>query len=157
MTEERFYYNTFYFSEDSDGSKEFEIRDKENDEWYIYIGENDSNWEDMLVELLNKQDKRIKELEKELYCSETDSQNRKESTKYWRDKCEDYEEIIDIPQDKIICKEQSVEDIAFYCKRYHDYRCIPYCTNERHCYQADQTFTEKLEEEKKLWKKLKPI
>lgn len=74
MTEKRFYYNTFYFSDDSDGSKEFEIRDSENDEWVIYINENDSNWEDMLIELLNEQDelnqKLINSIKKQ-YCELT--------------------------------------------------------------------------------------
>ena len=66
MTEKRFYYNTFYHADDMSRVLEYEIIDRQSypnypnhDEkedipnWYIYIGENDSGWQDMLIELLN--------------------------------------------------------------------------------------------------------
>ena len=66
MTEKRFYYNTFYHADDMSRVLEYEIIDRQSypnypnhDEkedmpnWYIYIDENDSGWQDMLVELLN--------------------------------------------------------------------------------------------------------
>lgn len=66
MTEKRFYYNTFYHADDMSRVLEYEIIDRQSypdypnhDEkedipnWVIYIGENDSGWQDMLVDLLN--------------------------------------------------------------------------------------------------------
>ena len=67
MTEKRFYYNTFYYP-NTDRVMEYEIIDRESfpnypnhDEaedipsWYIYIdGGNDSNWQDMCIDKLNK-------------------------------------------------------------------------------------------------------
>ena len=67
MTEKRFYYNTFYHADDMSRVLEYEIIDRQSypnypnhDEkedipnWFIYIGENDSGWQDMLVDLLNE-------------------------------------------------------------------------------------------------------
>lgn len=59
MTEKRFYYNIFYYP-NSDKVMEYEIIDRETetenieDCWYIYISENDSNWQDMLIDKLNE-------------------------------------------------------------------------------------------------------
>lgn len=66
MTEKRFYYNTFYHADDMSRVLEYEIIDRQSypdypnhdekediPQWYIYIGENDSGWQDMLVDLLN--------------------------------------------------------------------------------------------------------
>ena len=66
MTEKRFYYNTFYHRDDMSRVLEYEIIDRQSypnyphydekediPQWYIYIGENDSVWQDMLVDLLN--------------------------------------------------------------------------------------------------------
>ena len=80
MTEKRFYYNTFYHADDMSRVLEYEIIDRQSypnyphhDEkedipnWYIYISENDSGWQDMLIELLNalhKENQRLKEYEK---------------------------------------------------------------------------------------------
>lgn len=63
----RFYYNTFYHKDDMSRVLEYEIIDRqsypnypnhnENEDipdWYIYIGENDSGWQDMLINLLNQ-------------------------------------------------------------------------------------------------------
>lgn len=68
MTEnKRFYYNTFYRTADMSRVLNYEIIDRQSypnypnhDEkedipkWYIYIGENDSDWQDMLINLLNQ-------------------------------------------------------------------------------------------------------
>lgn len=89
MTEKRFYYNTFYYPSDMDRVMEYEIIDSESypnypnhDEkedipnWFIYIGENDSGWQDMIVDLLNEQDQQIKELEKKITKIEEIIDNR---------------------------------------------------------------------------------
>lgn len=67
VEKKRFYYNTFYHADDMSRVLEYEIIDRQSypnyphyDEkedipnWYIYIGENDSGWQDMLVDLLNE-------------------------------------------------------------------------------------------------------
>ena len=83
MTEnKRFYYNTFYHADDMSRVLEYEIIDRQSypnypnhDEkedipnWYIYIGENDSNWQDMLINLLNQlndENQHLKGVSKEL-------------------------------------------------------------------------------------------
>lgn len=66
MSKKRFYYNTFYHADDMSRVLEYEIIDRQSypnypnhnerediPNWYIYIDENDSGWQDMLVELLN--------------------------------------------------------------------------------------------------------
>lgn len=66
MIEKRFYYNTFYYP-NTDRVMEYEIIDRESfpnypnyDEteeipnWYFYINENDSNWQDMCIDKLNE-------------------------------------------------------------------------------------------------------
>lgn len=66
ITKKRFYYNTFYHADDMNRVLEYEIIDRQSyldypdhnekediPQWYIYIGENDSGWQDMLVDLLN--------------------------------------------------------------------------------------------------------
>ena len=66
MTEKRFYYNTFYHADDMSRVLEYEIIDRQSypnyphhdekediPQWYIYIDENDSGWQNMLVDLLN--------------------------------------------------------------------------------------------------------
>lgn len=64
------------------------IRDRENDEWAIYINENDSNWEDMLVELLNGQQATISRLEEE-------NEQLKEKLQSVTMLKDDYEELIE--------------------------------------------------------------
>ena len=68
MTEtKRFYYNTFYHKDDMSRVLEYEIIDRQSypnypnhdekediPDWYIYIGENDSGWQDMLITSLNQ-------------------------------------------------------------------------------------------------------
>lgn len=126
-----------------------------------------TNYEDIPIEnlenLLNKQERNIEQLtihnhHLKVNNKRLDRIDRKqfrqiqelnEVIRALKEKCKDYEEIIGIPQDKEICKNQIVDDIAFYCKRYKDYRCLPYCSIEKKCYVSDKTFSEKLEEEKK--------
>ena len=65
-TNKRFYYNVFYHADDMSRVLEYEIIDRQSypnypnhdekediPDWYIYITENDSDWQDMLVDLLN--------------------------------------------------------------------------------------------------------
>lgn len=67
MTKKRFYYNTFYQTADMSRVSQYEIIDRQSypnyphhdekediPQWYIYISENDSGWQDMLVDLLNE-------------------------------------------------------------------------------------------------------
>lgn len=133
LTEERFTYTI-----ESDGG--IVIEDNEtNEHWYCYdydIGK--------IISRLNKQDKVIRQQDLTI----AKQNNEINFLKY---RCNIFEEIIDIPRDIDLCKEQSIVDIAFYCKRYHDYRCIPYCSNERHCYKSDKTFAEKYEEIKEKY------
>ena len=64
IDEKRFYYNTWF---EGDKVINYEIIDREsypnypnhnekNDvpKWYVYINENDSDWQDMIVDLLNQ-------------------------------------------------------------------------------------------------------
>lgn len=63
----RFYYNTFYHANDMSRVLNYEIIDRQSypnypnhdekediPDWYIYITENDSGWQDMLINLLNQ-------------------------------------------------------------------------------------------------------
>lgn len=67
MIKKRFYYNTFYCADDMSRVLEYEIIDRQSypnypyhdekediPQWCIYIGGNDSGWQDMLVDLLNE-------------------------------------------------------------------------------------------------------
>ena len=79
MTEKRFYYNTFYYPNNMDRVMEYEIIDRESypnypnhnekddvPNWYIYISENDSGWQDMVVDLLNELAEENKQLKQRL-------------------------------------------------------------------------------------------
>lgn len=78
MTEKRFYYNTFYYP-NTDEVMEYEIIDREsfpnypnhNEStdlcgWYIYIPENDSNWQDMCIDKLNELHEENQQCENEI-------------------------------------------------------------------------------------------
>ena len=69
-----------------------------------------------------------------------------------QEKVTDYEIILSITKDKrTLCKEQQIDDVAFYCERYSDYRCYPLCPNTKDCFKADGTFQEKLKDLKEFW------
>lgn len=69
-----------------------------------------------------------------------------------QEKVTDYEIILSITDDKrTLCKEQQIDDVAFYCERYSDYRCYPLCPNTKDCFKADGTFQEKLKDLKEFW------
>ena len=68
------------------------------------------------------------------------------------EKVTDYEIILSITDDKrTLCKRQQIDDVAFYCERYSDYRCYPLCPNTKDCFEADGTFQEKLKDLKEFW------
>ena len=88
MTEKRFYYNTFYHRDDMSRVLEYEIIDRQSypnyphydekediPQWYIYIGENDSGWQDMLVDLLNAIHEENEQLKRKLACIMKSLQN----------------------------------------------------------------------------------
>lgn len=118
MTEKRFYYNTFYYP-NTDRVMEYEIIDRESfpnypnhDEveevpnWYIYINENDSNWQDMCIDKLNELHEENEQLKEEIksltsnleedYILFKRDKNAK-PTKYCNECCNyetEYEEVI---------------------------------------------------------------
>lgn len=112
-----------------------------------------------LVGLLNEQQNKISQLEEELeessaYIIEQRKENKRlnEENEQLREKVTDYEIILSITDDKrTLCKEQQIDDVAFYCERYSDYRCYPLCPNTKDCFEADGTFQEKLKDLKEFW------
>ena len=69
-----------------------------------------------------------------------------------QEKVADYEIILAITNDeRTLCEEQQIDDVAFYCSRYSDYRCYPLCTDAKDCFKADGTFQEKLKDLKEFW------
>lgn len=71
----RFYYNTYYHKDDPSRVLEYEIIDRQSypnypdydeediPDWYIYITENDSGWQDMLINKLNQLNDENEQLE----------------------------------------------------------------------------------------------
>ena len=69
-----------------------------------------------------------------------------------KEKIKDYEVILGIANsDDVLCEYQQIDDIAYYCERYKDYRCYPLCRKDKSCFKEDKTFQGKLEDLKEFW------
>lgn len=119
MTENRrFYYNTFYHADDMSRILEYEIIDRQSypnyphhDEkedipnWCIYIGENDSGWQDMLVELLNalhEENERLKQELQKIYDVATLKKARDIVDKVYDDLLYETSEESDYARNKVL-------------------------------------------------------
>lgn len=79
-------------------------------------------------------------------------QSLKEENAQLREKVKDYEVILSIANSNdVLCEYQEIDDIAYYCERYKDYRCYPLCRKDKSCFKKDKTFQGKLEDLKEFW------
>ena len=96
MSKKRFYYNTWYHPNTNE-VMEYEIidsetlmKDKGYHSWCIYLGPNDSNWQDMLVDKLNALYEENQQLKKEVewwkYRCGEDIEKRTAYDNFWEQK-----------------------------------------------------------------------
>ncbi len=83
---------------------------------------------------------------------QTTIQELQEENEQLREKVKDYEVILSIANSNdVLCEYQEIDDIAYYCERYKDYRCYPLCRKDKSCFKKDKTFQGKLEDLKEFW------
>lgn len=112
------------------------------------------------IELLKQQGKLAKEneqLKKEYKIAidemVTDYKKLEKENEQLREKVKDYEVILSIANSNdVLCEYQEIDDIAYYCERYKDYRCYPLCRKDKSCFKKDKTFQGKLEDLKEFWR-----
>ena len=104
---------------------------------------------EVLLEEWSERQQYFKKVEDEYHERVIEQQT---TIKRLQEKVTDYEIILSITDDKrTLCKEQQIDDVAFYCERYSDYRCYPLCPNTKDCFKADGTFQDKLKDLKEFW------
>lgn len=115
-------------------------------------------------ELVNLQTREIDKLKKEneqlkkeykIAIDEmvTDYKKLEKENEQLREKVKDYEVILSIANSNdVLCEYQEIDDIAYYCERYKDYRCYPLCRKDKSCFKKDKTFQGKLEDLKEFWR-----
>lgn len=82
----------------------------------------------------------------------TDYKKLEKENEQLREKVKDYEVILSIANSNdVLCEYQEIDDIAYYCDRYKDYRCYPLCRKDKSCFKKDKTFQGKLEDLKEFW------
>ena len=93
----------------------------------------------------------LEKLRKELSIRE-ELESLKEENRLLKEKIKDYEVILTLPNtDTILCEYQEIDDIAYYCNRFKDYKCYPNCSKDKDCFKLDKTFQGKLEDLKRFW------
>ena len=76
----------------------------------------------------------------------------KEENELLKERIRDYEVILTIAdKNTLLCEHQQIDDIAYYCNRYKDYKCYPNCSKDKECFKVGDTFQGKLEDIKRFW------
>ena len=118
--------------------------DTENGESYWYACN--------LCGLLNEQQDTIGEQKIAIDELISDYKKLEKENEQLREKVKDYEVILSIANSNdVLCEYQEIDDIAYYCERYKDYRCYPLCRKDKSCFKKDKTFQGKLEDLKEFW------
>ena len=129
MSEKRFFeieYNETYYIVDSAKLKRKKDDFDDEEDFLQYIIENSMSGEEILE-----------------VCNENE---------LLKERIRDYEVILTIAdKDTLLCEHQQIEDIAYYCNRYKDYRCYPNCSRNKKCFKVGDTFQGKLEDLKRFW------
>lgn len=109
-----------------------------------------------LFDRIDEQQVIIEQLKKEYKIAidemVTDYKKLEKENEQLREKVKDYEVILSIANSNdVLCEYQEIDDIAYYCERYKDYRCYPLCRKDKSCFKKDKTFQGKLEDLKEFW------
>ena len=135
--------------------KQFKLSSETVLQYQIMDNDTDLN-ESEVVDLLNKLYEENEQLKKEYKIAidemVTDYKKLEKENEQLREKVKDYEVILSIANSNdVLCEYQEIDDIAYYCDRYKDYRCYPLCRKDKSCFKKDKTFQGKLEDLKEFW------